>query len=59
MGKETSKFCWILSEKFVLEDFTLKAQRNFDDAVNTCALSFVKKKNYGTLFEESLLIQAA
>ena len=30
-----------MSEIFVLEDFTLLAQKNFNDAVNTCAHLFI------------------
>ena len=35
-GKEIMNFHMILSAKSVLEDFTLKAMRNFGAAVNTC-----------------------
>ena len=39
-GKEIMNFHMLLSAKSVLEDFTLKAMRNFGAAVNTCALTY-------------------
>ena len=49
-GKEIMNFHMILSAKSVLEDFTLKAMRNFGAAVNTCVGGMAKRAKKVSIF---------
>ena len=59
-GKEISKLNWILSDKSVLEDFTLLALKDINKCANTyayiisllCTKIFINLKSVATLFIE-------